>query len=53
MNLTKIKEIFSGNSKQSNVKIGGCSGVVKDIEDNQIVMGYPAVPLREFMKIKK
>ena len=23
MNLTKIKEIFSGNSKQSNVKIGG------------------------------
>jgi asparaginyl-tRNA synthetase len=23
MNLTKIKEIFSGNSKQSNIKIGG------------------------------
>ena len=23
MNLTKIKEIFSGNSKQSDVKIGG------------------------------
>ena len=38
----------------NNVKIGGGSGVVKDIEDNQIVMGYPAVPLKEFLKkIKK
>jgi acetyltransferase-like isoleucine patch superfamily enzyme len=35
------------------VKIGGGSGVVKDIEDNQIVMGYPAVPFREFLKNKK
>ncbi len=34
----------------NNVKIGGGSGVVKDIEDNQIVMGYPAVPLKEFIK---
>ena len=34
----------------SNVKIGGGSGVVKDIEDNQIVMGYPAVPFKEFIK---
>ncbi len=39
----------------NNVKIGGGSGVVKNIEDNQIVMGYPAVPLKDFMKnnIKK
>ena len=39
----------------NNVKIGGGSGVVKDIEDNQIVMGYPAVPLKDFIKknIKK
>ena len=37
----------------NNVKIGGGSGVVKDIEDNQIVMGYPAVPLRDFMKKNK
>ena len=37
----------------NNVKIGGGSGVVKDIEDNQIVMGYPAVPLKEFLKIQK
>ena len=45
---------ISGHLKiGNNVKIGGGSGVVKDIEDNQIVMGYPAVPLREFMKIKK
>ena len=33
----------------NNVKIGGGSGVVKDIEDNQIVMGYPAVPLKDFI----
>ena len=34
----------------NNVKIGGGSGVIKDIEDNQIVMGYPAVPLKDFLK---
>ncbi len=34
----------------SNVKIGGGSGVIKDIEDNQTVMGYPAVNLRKFLK---
>ena len=27
--------------------------LVKDIEDNMIVMGYPAVPLKEFLKKKK
>ncbi len=37
----------------NNVRIGGGSGVVKDIEDNQTVMGYPAVPLKEFLKNKK
>ena len=37
----------------NNVKIGGGSGVVKDIGDNQIVMGYPAVPLKEFIKNSK
>ena len=36
-----------------NVKIGGGSGVVKDIADNQIVMGYPAVPLKVFLKKNK
>jgi len=36
-----------------NVKIGGGSGVVKDIGNNEIVMGYPAVPLREFLKKNK
>ena len=34
----------------NNVKIGGGSGVIKDIEDNQIVMGYPAVPFKKFIK---
>ena len=37
----------------NNVKIGGGSGVVKDIEDNQIVMGYPAVSLKNFLKKNK
>jgi len=42
---------ISGHLKIGNkVKIGGGSGVVKDITDNQIVMGYPAVSLREFLK---
>ncbi len=42
---------ISGHLKiGNNVKIGGGSGVVKDVEDNQIVMGYPAVPLKEFIK---
>ena len=45
---------ISGHLKiGNNVKIGGGSGVVKDIKDNQIVMGYPAVPLRDFLKNKK
>ena len=34
----------------NNVKIGGGSGVVKNIGDNEIVMGYPAVPFKEFIK---
>ena len=45
---------ISGHLKIGNkVKIGGGSGVVKDIEDNQIVMGYPAVPLKDFIKKNK
>ena len=34
----------------NNVRIGGGSGVVDDIPDNTTVMGYPAVPLKEFLK---
>ena len=45
---------ISGHLKiGNNVKIGGGSGVVKDIEDNQIVMGYPAVPIKQFLKKNK
>ena len=45
---------ISGHLKiGNNVKIGGGSGVVKDIEDNQIVMGYPATPLKDFLKRNK
>ena len=34
----------------NNVKIGGGSGVIKDIKDNEVVMGYPAIPLKDFIK---
>ena len=45
---------ISGHLSIGNkVKIGGGSGVVKDVEDNQIVMGYPALPLRIFLKNQK
>ena len=37
----------------NNVKIGGGSGVINDIADNEQVMGYPAIPLREFIKLRK
>ena len=45
---------ISGHLKiGDNVKIGGGSGVVNDIENNKTIMGYPAVPLRDFLKEKK
>ena len=45
---------ISGHLKiGNNVKIGGGSGVVKDIKDDQTVMGYPAVPLKNFLKDQK
>ena len=45
---------ISGHLKiGNNVKIGGGSGVVKDIQDNEIVMGYPAVSIKEFIKKNK
>ena len=34
----------------NNVRIGGGSGVVKNIPDGTTVMGYPAIPLKEFLK---
>ena len=44
---------ISGHLKiGNNVKIGGGSGVVNDIPDDTTVMGYPAVPLKEFLKKK-
>jgi len=36
----------------NNVKIGGKSGVTSDIKDNQIVMGYPAKSIRDFLNNK-
>tara|TARA_B100000686_G_C16663959_1_gene902573 strand:+ start:58 stop:1053 length:996 start_codon:yes stop_codon:yes gene_type:complete len=37
----------------NNVKIGGGSGVVNDLPDNSQVMGYPAIPLRDFVKLRR
>jgi UDP-3-O-[3-hydroxymyristoyl] glucosamine N-acyltransferase len=34
----------------NNVKIGGKSGVVDHIKDGQVVMGYPARSIRDFLK---
>jgi UDP-3-O-[3-hydroxymyristoyl] glucosamine N-acyltransferase len=42
---------ISGHLKiGDNVKIAGGSGVIKDIKNNQIVMGYPAIPFKDFIK---
>ena len=37
----------------SNVRIGGKSGVIDHIKDDQVVMGYPARSIRDFIKEKK
>ena len=45
---------ISGHLKVgNNIKIGGGSGVIKDIPDNSRVMGYPAKDLKEFIKDNK
>tara|TARA_B100001123_G_scaffold284298_1_gene316771 strand:+ start:3961 stop:4953 length:993 start_codon:yes stop_codon:yes gene_type:complete len=45
---------ISGHLKiGNNVKIGGGSGVINNIPDNSQVMGYPAIPLKEFVKNRK
>ena len=45
---------ISGHLKiGNNVKIGGASGVTRDIPDDSKVMGYPAVPLRDFVKMRR
>ena len=37
----------------NNVKIGGGSGVINNIPDNCQIMGYPAIPLKDFVKQRK
>ena len=37
----------------NNVKIGGKSGVIKNIKDNEIVMGYPAKSFKDFLRSNK
>jgi len=42
---------ISGHLKiGNNVEIAGGSGVIKDIQDNSKVMGYPAKKIRQFLK---
>jgi len=44
----------SGHLKIGNhVKIGGGSGVIKDVKEGDVIMGYPAVPLKDFIRNKK
>ena len=45
---------ISGHLKiGNNAKIGGGSGVVKDIKNGAVVMGYPSMPLRDFIRNSK
>jgi UDP-3-O-[3-hydroxymyristoyl] glucosamine N-acyltransferase len=45
---------ISGHLKiGDNVQIGGGSGVIKDVQDNSKVMGYPAKSLKQFIKNNK
>jgi len=45
---------ISGHLKiGNNVKIGGGSGVIKNIPDNQKVMGYPAKEIKKFIMENK
>ena len=34
----------------NNVRIGGGSGVIKNIPDNTKVMGYPAIEIKKFLR---
>ena len=44
---------ISGHLKIGNgVKIGGACGVISDLADNSKVMGYPAIPLRDFARLR-
>ncbi len=45
---------ISGHLKiGDNVQIGGGSGVIKNIQSNSKVMGYPAKDLKNFIKDNK
>ena len=37
----------------NNVQIAGGSGVIRDIDDNTKVMGYPAKDLKNFIRENK
>ena len=44
---------ISGHLKiGNNVKIGGASGVTTDLKDGSKVMGYPAIPMKDFARLR-
>ena len=44
---------IAGHLKIGNgVKIGGASGITTDLADNSKVMGYPAMPMKEFARLR-
>ena len=47
-----VEAMASGEESKHYQRYVSDRFVVKDIEDNQIVMGYPAVPLKEFLRKK-
>ena len=45
---------ISGHLKiGQNVNIGGHSGILKDLEDGSKVIGFPSMPIRDFLKGRK
>jgi len=36
----------------NNVKVGGASGVTTDLKDGSKVMGYPAIPMKDFARLR-
>ena len=49
----KTSIVDSKTKLNKNVQIGGGSGVIKNVQDNSKIMGYPAKNLRNFIKENK
>ena len=49
----KIVNVLSMAFTNSSTVCNNMDVLVKDINDNEVVMGYPALPLKEFLKKNK